>query len=125
MSRAVEEALQKKLALLFPDPVDADLARQLLSEYGREEYEREASRVRLAVLKLSGPSLEKVEGYVGIAKVDYRDVLALAEYPGQLRAQTWKMNPEEKKELEAKDRVQFEAWLRDGGAPGTSGEEGA
>jgi len=124
MSRSVEEALQKKLALLFPDPVDADLARQLLSEYGREEYEREAPRVRLAVLKLSGPNLEKVEEFVGTAKVDYRDVLALAEFPGQLRAQTWKMNPEEKKELEAIDREQYEAWLRDGDPPVTSGGEG-
>jgi hypothetical protein len=124
MSRSVEEALKRKLALLFPDPDDEDLARQLLAEYGVEEYEREASRVRLAVLKLSGQILEKVEEYVGIAKKDYRDVLALAEYPGQLRAQTWKMNPEERKELEDRDREQFEAWLRIGDPSGSSVKEG-
>ena len=124
MSRSVEEALERKLGLLFPDSVEEDLARQLLSEYGAEEYEKESSRVRLAVLKLSGGSLEKVEEYVDVARKDYRDALALAEYPGQLRAQTWKMSPDERKELEARDREQFETWLRDGGPPGTSGEEG-
>ena len=50
-----------------------------LNLYGTEPYEREADRVKLAIVMLSGGSEEKLRELVGIAKKDYRDILAWAE----------------------------------------------
>ena len=53
----------------------------LLAAYGTEPHEREVKRVRLAILKISGGSEEKVAEYVTVAKKDYRDVLFWADQP--------------------------------------------
>ena len=73
------EVLGRKLAFLFPAAGEVFRARRLLSEYGRKDHEKEVVRVHLAVLKLSGPDLKKVEEYVAAARRDYRDILAWAE----------------------------------------------
>ena len=45
----------------------------------------EADRVALACLKLSGGDPVKLKAAVDAALLDYRDVLAWAEYPRQMR----------------------------------------
>jgi hypothetical protein len=49
-------------------------AREVLATYGRERYEREPDRVRLALLKLSDGDLYKLSPMVAGAKRDYRNV---------------------------------------------------
>jgi hypothetical protein len=49
-----------------------------------------------------------IQMWVNIAKRDYRDVLASAEYPNQLRSQTWKLPKEETTRIEAIDSKQYE-----------------
>ncbi|PYJ75353.1 MAG: hypothetical protein DME72_00020 [Verrucomicrobia bacterium] len=63
-------------------------ALELLDGYGADPHERERERVRLAILKLSAGSEEKMREYVAVAKRDYRDVLFWAEYPEESRLDT-------------------------------------
>ena len=57
----------------------------MLDEYGRETWQREAHRVRLAALKLSARSVHRLRSEIESAKRDYRDTLAAAEYPGYFK----------------------------------------
>src|SRR5687768_4581170 len=56
-----------------------------LQRYGNEEWHREVDRVRLAALKLAAGSLTALRSHVEIAQIDYRDVLAAAEYPSYMK----------------------------------------
>ena len=67
----------------------------------------------LAVLKLAGTELERIEYYIGQADMDYRDVLAMAEYPGQMR-QPYSLkeeDPERYAQVVEEDRKQYEEWI--------------
>jgi len=60
---------------------ESDLAEVMtaIDEYGTASYEREADRVKLAILQLSEGRKDKLLYWIKIAKVDYRDVLAAGE----------------------------------------------
>ncbi len=103
--RNLTDILDRKLTAGFSSRELIESARKILGEYGVESYEREADRVRLAILKLAGADLEETKKYTKIAKVDYRDVLASAEYPHQSKAGT------SRPELIRKDKEQYEKWL--------------
>jgi hypothetical protein len=90
-----------------------------LAQYGQEPYERERTRVQLAVLRLSQGQPDRIADLIGAAKRDYRDVLMWAEYPEEGRA-LWalhrKLSPEERTRLEEvrrRDKAQYESWLRE------------
>ena len=107
----------RKLAALWPEAADRQRAHDLLEGYGTEPYEREAPRVRLAVLKLCEGRLEKLPELIAAAKTDYRDVLMWAESPGEGQA-LWALRPdlseEERQRLErlrASDRQSYREWL--------------
>jgi hypothetical protein len=68
----------------FPEQVEHVM--EILRDYGAEDSQREVDRVRLAILKLANGDLQKLRQQLNVAKCDYRDVLAPAEYPGYLRA---------------------------------------
>jgi len=95
-----------------PDMIDEVLA--VLLEYGTEAWEREVPRVRLAVLKLADGDLERLRFHMGVARLDYRDVLAPAEYPGYLRRVSPAGNlPEtEIQRIIDGDWKQYQAWLK-------------
>ena len=75
--------LARKLNALFPQERHRRRAEATLNSYGTQPHEQEALRVRLAVIKLSGDDLEKIEHNTTRAKQDDRDVLAWAESPRQ------------------------------------------
>ena len=52
-----EAWLERKLLVLFPESDRRAEAQEILDAYGGAGHEREPARVRLAVLKLSGPDL--------------------------------------------------------------------
>lgn len=54
----------------------------ILSEYGKESWQCGEARVRLAALKLSAGDPAKLREFVDRARLDYREVIARAEYPG-------------------------------------------
>ena len=93
----------------FPNE-DAQAIVALLDAYGVESYENERDRVQLAILKLSQGEAEKLLDWIDIAKRDYRDVLAFAEYPGQMRAPV-KLATDLVQKIAEEDRTQYVAWL--------------
>jgi hypothetical protein len=109
----LQSILDRKLRALFPEEGVRAEAEALLASYGPEAHHREAERVRLAVLKLSGADLKALKANVGLARRDYRDVLMMAEYPSQAAHPTWRMAPDspELKALVEEDRRQYLAWL--------------
>jgi hypothetical protein len=103
--------------VLWGSPADRDLVTRSLAMYGQASYEREVSRVQLAVLKLCEGATDRVPDLVAAARRDYRDVLMWAEYPEEGRSM-WTiardLSLEEQERLAAvrrRDRVQYEQWL--------------
>ena len=103
--------LVRKLATMFPDPAVRERVEDELQRYGLEEHERETPRVRLAILKVAGTGIEQIREWTDIAKRDYRDVLAAAEYPNQLTTATWSLPSSERSRIAAKDAEQYRNWI--------------
>ena len=96
----------------FPNE-DQEKVMDILDLYGKESHVRELERVQIAILKLSDGDLENLRAYVEIAKSDFRDVLASAEYPEEMSKQVWKMSDkEEVKRIRERDRQQYIDWLQ-------------
>jgi hypothetical protein len=94
---------------LFGAHPDAKELREALLKY----TDKESPRVHLAILKLSEGDTDKLKSYIKAAKADYRDVLAWAEYPEQMRSGKTRFNTplEEYEAIVRVDRTQYEAWL--------------
>jgi hypothetical protein len=114
-SRCLEpsrELVQQLAQRLFPGVQEA-IVLEILDRYGIESYERERDRVQVAILKLSNGDLERLKTMVSHAKMDYRDTLAAAEYPGEFRAYLGvELPPAEKERIRQEDRRQHLEWLR-------------
>ena len=115
---ALSGEVERRVDTLWPAAEDRRRVREALATYGRESYELEHDRVRLAILKLSGGDVGTALSMVAAAKRDYRDVLMWAEYPEEGTA-TWALRPnltqEDKErlaELRRRDRKQYEEWLK-------------
>ena len=93
-----------------------DAVMSILNEYGTENWQRGVNRVRLAVLKLAGGDLQALRREIDVAKSDYRDVLAYAEYPEYMQ----KVSPsgglveEEGERIIRADWTQYQSWLNRG-----------
>jgi len=107
----VQEILKGKLEKMFPDVALRAEVTRILKRYGTETYETEIDRVHLDILKLSGTSREDVQKWVKVAKNDYRDVLAAAEYPNELISPTGELGKDECTRIRVRDRKQYEEWL--------------
>ena len=106
------ELVRQLAQRLFPGVQEA-IVLEILDRYGTESYERERDRVQVAVLKLSNGDLERLKTMVSHAKMDYRDTLAAAEYPGEFRAYLGvERAPAEKERIRQEDRRQYLEWLR-------------
>lgn len=84
----------------------------VLAEYG-ETWHREPDRVQLAVLKLAAGKLDALRQNIKIAKEDYRDVLAGAEYPAYMEKTSSDpgLSPAERRKIMDEDWRQYESWL--------------
>jgi hypothetical protein len=113
MARVTRIKVRQKIAQTWPDADPAEIL-AVLDAYGTEEGESGRARVQLAILKVCEGDRERLPELVAMAKRDYRDVLAYAEYPEELRTgwvEMRKMSREEVKALRARDRAQYLAWL--------------
>ena len=90
-----------------------DAVMSILNEYGTEDWQRGVNRVRLAVLKLASGDIQVLRREIDVAKRDYRDVLAYAEYPEYMK----KVSPSadltevERKMIIRADWAQYQSWL--------------
>jgi hypothetical protein len=107
------ELVQRLAGRLFPGVPETQVL-ELLDQYGTESYERECDRVQVAILKLSGGDLGRLVEMVALAKTDYRDALAAAEYPLEFRA-SGRFEPPavEMDRIRDEDRRQYLDWLRE------------
>ena len=72
------------------------------------------NRVYASILKLSTGNIELIKKYVEKANNDYRDVIALAEYPNYSEyAFDNDLTAEKKKQLISDDWTQYEEWLKE------------
>jgi hypothetical protein len=85
----------------------------ILQQYGIEKWHPEVDLVRLAVLKLAAGNVTQLHSHMEIAKIDYRDVLAAAEYPGYMKRDSVidSLSPEERAEIIEDDWKQYQVWL--------------
>lgn len=85
----------------------------ILNEYGKDTWQREPDRVRLAALKLAAGNVERLRDHVESAKRDYRDLLAFAEYPGygERMFGMEKLPPTEQERIIEADWRQYQDWL--------------
>jgi hypothetical protein len=114
MLHVTRDWVLQKVRQLFPS-LNPDIVMEVLDLYGTESYERERERVQLAILKLSEGSQEKLLQFLDVAKLDYRDVLAWAEYPNAMRlsvAATDGLDEQGKRALAEGDLQQYLAWLQ-------------
>jgi hypothetical protein len=103
--------LKKVISRLFPEAEKRQRVTEILGRYGSAAWQPEEFRVRLAILKLSGVDAEMIQYFTVQACRDYRDVLAMAEYPNQMaNPYRMKKDPEGAKELVQEDLKQYEDW---------------
>ncbi len=88
----------------------SDRVIKTLNRY-KSESEKGANRVHAAILKIADGSLEKVEKYVEVAIIDYRDVLSWAEYPSYSKNLFENVSYEKKKQRNDDDWQQYNEWL--------------
>jgi hypothetical protein len=97
----------------FPEAQVEDVL-AILAEYGTEIWHKEKERVRLAALKLASGDLGKLRTAIDRAKLDYRDVLAPAEYPKfmQERIRLRRLRSRDRELIYTDDWQQYERWLK-------------
>jgi len=90
-----------------------DTVMLILNEYGTEDWQRGVNRVRLAVLKLADGDFHALRRETDVAKIDYRDVLAFAEYPEYMQkvSPSAALTEEERERIIRADWRQYQSWL--------------
>jgi hypothetical protein len=115
MVKNTENIISQKISQYWPDLEIQEII-TILNQYGSESYHKEIQRVHLAILKLSEGQLNLLKHYLEIALSDYRDVLAWAEYPEEMKlgySAKSKLPLEKVKALRRRDRVQYLIWLEE------------
>lgn len=102
----------------FPEAKVEDVL-AILAEYGTEIWHKEKERVRLAALKLANGSMQELRRAIDRAKLDYRDVLAPAEYPKfmQKGLRFRRLRSRDRELIYTDDWQQYERWLKKGFSP--------
>lgn len=97
----------------FPEAKFEDVL-AILAEYGTEIWHKEPERVRLAALKLANGNMEELRRTIDRAKLDYRDVLAPAEYPNfmQKGLRFRRLRSRDRELIYTDDWQQYERWLK-------------
>jgi len=84
----------------------------IVSQYGTDSWQGEPHRVRLATLKLASGNIAHLRTAVETARLDYRDVLAAAEYPEYFkRVSPGDAPSQETQRIIDSDWRQYQDWL--------------
>ena len=104
-----------KIKKMWPE-ADPQEILDLLNEYGTKSWETGRERVQLAILKLSRGEQDSLPELVKMAKKDWRDVLAYAEYPEEMKTHPVEMRDMPEKDAQTirkRDKQQYEKWLQE------------
>jgi hypothetical protein len=97
----------------------------ILDGYGGHNSHREPNRVRLAALKLAAGNRARLSELIEQAGLDYRDILAAAEYPAYFGASGLADESERARLIDA-DWRQYREWLfLPGSRSGPGAQQGA
>jgi hypothetical protein len=111
-ARPTRAEVEARVRIEFPHGDFAEVL-EILDRYGTMPHEKEVDRVHLALLKLSHGVMSELEDLVGMAKTDYRDILACGEYPAQM-ALGWRKadgsNSEALDRAKKSDLKQYSDW---------------
>lgn len=100
------------LKAMYPDKSKRDEIEGKLNSYGKESFHREQERVKLGVLYLASQEPDRLEAFIELACMDYRDLLCAAEYPHS--SKRWGLKekaPEKYKKLQDKEETEYLAWV--------------
>ena len=106
-----------KVESAWPDPQQRDQAYGILRRYKGDGSTPGQTRVQLAMLKLAQGSLDELLDLLEVADRDFRDVVAPAESPEELRSThiiKRHLTASEQAEVERirkRDRQQYKRWL--------------
>lgn len=123
----VTELVTRKVKQWFSAAEQAEAIRLLETECARnlpfcEAWDaKDLDGARLAVVKLAGGRLTELRRQIEEAKLDWRDVLVVAHEPEAVERGLWsgaKVDDETRSEIAARDRQQYEEWLRGDGSSG-------
>ena len=117
MRRPTYDPIRRIIRREWPDadPEEIEGIQAILDGYGGEGRVWGRQRVQLAILKLSGGQRERLPELVEMAKRDYRDVVAYAEYPEEMRLGPVAIRRRSRREARAvreRDKAQYRRWLR-------------
>jgi hypothetical protein len=107
MTSDLSAVLNRKLATLYPAEDARRAAELALAPVLRG---REGTRVALGCIKLAGDDLARLEGFVRAALEDYRDILAWAESPRQMR-QGPSAPAADRTQAQRADAEEYASWL--------------
>lgn len=102
--------VEERAAQLF-SPEELPQAMAMLHSFGTESSGDGNVRMHLALLKLCDGSLEKLARLIEQAREDYRDILAWAESPGEMRRGVLHRRKLSLSEIRDQDRRQYLEWL--------------
>jgi len=104
--------LERKLESTFPNESERASANRLLGLYGEEEWHKGIERVRIAALYNSDGDLGKLRAQIELANIDYRDVIASAEYRSLMKLPAdIKPGSEAYEEAVEDDSRRYQAWI--------------
>lgn len=113
MNMDIDRNILRKIKNYWPDE-DPLAILDILNAYGTGEMERGKTRVHLAILKCSDGHLDRLSDLVATAKRDWRDIVAFAEYPEQMKlgfVAMRELTPAQRKALKKRDAKQYAEWL--------------
>ncbi|MBN1425556.1 hypothetical protein JXA88_13460 [Candidatus Fermentibacteria bacterium] len=119
MNDSPRSVVQRKLTQIFRDNASRVQAEAILHRHSLEPQQTGGDRVLLAILKLSDGDLEKLRRVAAIAMSDWRDVVAMAEYPEMLRigAGIGQLDSQTRRAIRNRDLRQYHRWLHGKGNP--------
>ena len=115
MMVATRKQVIHKIGRVWPGE-ELDQILRILDQYGMDHSEFNQSRVHLAIIKESEGRVERLPELTSVAKRDYRDIVAWAEYPEEFRmsaAEMKSLSHEGRQAILERDRNQYLRWLRE------------
>jgi hypothetical protein len=121
-SISLTDIVLKKVRKSFPEKERVEAIRLLENECGSNLLRSNSDtlegleRIRLAVVKLAQDRLPELRRQIEVAKRDWRDVINWAESPHEFGMDVvtfGKLDENTRRELRARDREQYLAWLED------------
>lgn len=86
MTEPLSDAVEARLVLLFPEQEQETVRRLLQDDGAAPDVAPLGERVQIAILKLSGGTMDGLSSAIRLARTDWRDALVAAEFADDVTA---------------------------------------